>query len=44
MQRLMCRICTLELVGEVEGIISNSINFVATPYEFVLDTKNKENT
>ncbi|XP_010876759.2 apolipoprotein B-100 [Esox lucius] len=33
-----------ELVGMVEGIISNSVNFVATPYEFVFDTKNKENT
>uniref|UniRef100_A0A8C7F9V4 Vitellogenin domain-containing protein n=1 Tax=Oncorhynchus kisutch TaxID=8019 RepID=A0A8C7F9V4_ONCKI len=36
--------CNTELVGKVEGIISNSINFIATPYEFVFDTKNKENT
>ncbi|KAJ7988062.1 hypothetical protein DPEC_G00319740 [Dallia pectoralis] len=33
-----------ELVGIVEGIISNSINLVATPNEFVFDTKNRENT
>ncbi|KAL0965050.1 hypothetical protein UPYG_G00276120 [Umbra pygmaea] len=33
-----------ELVGSVEGIISNSINVVAKPYEFVFDTKNKETT
>lgn len=36
--------CNTELVGKVEGIISNSVNFIATPYEFVFDTKNKENT
>ncbi|XP_051951271.1 apolipoprotein B-100-like [Xyrauchen texanus] len=33
-----------ELIGKVEGTISNSVNFKAVPYEIIFTTKNKENT
>ncbi|XP_062324139.1 apolipoprotein B-100-like isoform X1 [Osmerus eperlanus] len=33
-----------ELVGNVEGTISNSLTALITPYELMFDIKNKENT
>ncbi|ROJ39902.1 Apolipoprotein B-100, partial [Anabarilius grahami] len=33
-----------ELIGKVEGTITNSINFKAVPFEIIFDTKNKKNT
>ncbi|KAJ8274954.1 hypothetical protein COCON_G00095790 [Conger conger] len=32
-----------ELVGRIEGTLSNTINFLAQPFELVLDCKNKAN-
>lgn len=32
-----------ELIGKVEGTITNTINFKAVPFEMIFDTKNKEN-
>uniref|UniRef100_A0A673FXV2 Apolipoprotein B-100-like n=1 Tax=Sinocyclocheilus rhinocerous TaxID=307959 RepID=A0A673FXV2_9TELE len=33
-----------ELIGKVEGTITNSVNFKAVPFEMIFDTKNKKNT
>ncbi|XP_016329670.1 apolipoprotein B-100-like [Sinocyclocheilus anshuiensis] len=33
-----------ELIGKVEGTITNSVNFKAVPFEIIFDTKNKKNT
>ncbi|KAG1928722.1 apolipoprotein B-100 [Pimephales promelas] len=32
-----------ELIGKVEGTITNTINFKAVPFEMIFDTKNKDN-
>ncbi|RXN25662.1 Apolipoprotein B-100-like protein [Labeo rohita] len=32
-----------ELIGKVEGTITNSVNFKAVPFEMIFDTKNKKN-
>ncbi|XP_026089616.1 apolipoprotein B-100-like [Carassius auratus] len=33
-----------ELIGKVDGTITNSVNFKAVPFEIIFDTKNKKNT
>uniref|UniRef100_A0A673JUZ2 Apolipoprotein B-100-like n=1 Tax=Sinocyclocheilus rhinocerous TaxID=307959 RepID=A0A673JUZ2_9TELE len=33
-----------ELIGKVEGTITNSVNFKAVPFVIIFDTKNKKNT
>lgn len=33
-----------ELIGRVEGTITNSVNFKVVPFEIIFDTKNKKNT
>ncbi|KAA0708904.1 Apolipoprotein B-100 [Triplophysa tibetana] len=33
-----------ELIGIVDGTLSNSVTFKAMPYEIIFDTKNKKNT